>query len=263
MTNYTLRHGWLLGLALLACPSDSSDSTGATDTVVAHDTVVDTASPDVPVVADAAVADVSTPDAPPVDTETPDVQAPDLALVDGSSDDLGTPDASAADVAPDTLPMDTFVTDVGVTDVGVTDVGECVAEGGFVPVVPNAPECCDGLAAIGCDGLDGDGMCTEPCVGASICAKCGDDTCGPGENKCNCPADCDTAMCVEAGGSVPVVPNAPECCAGLAPISCDAPDGGGNCMGGCVGASICADCGNTTCDAGENHCNCPADCSAP
>lgn len=69
--------------------------------------------------------------------------------------------------------------------------------------------------------------------------------------------------CVPAGGSIPVIPGAPVCCAGLQNIGCDRPDPAGVCPGGCEGASICADCGDGACGPGENHCNCPADCMAP
>lgn len=71
--------------------------------------------------------------------------------------------------------------------------GECAAEGQSVPVVPNALECCPGLEAIGCDQPDQDGVCPGACAGAFVCARCGNGECGPGENPCNCPADCQPA----------------------------------------------------------------------
>jgi len=70
-----------------------------------------------------------------------------------------------------------------------------------------------------------------------------------------------TPTCAKEGESVPVVPGAPSCCAGLAQISCDRPDSSGNCQYGCAGGSICANCGNGVCGEGENKCNCPKDCS--
>ncbi len=140
---------------------------------------------------------------------------------------------------------------------------QCVAEGGSRPVVPNAPECCEGLEPIDCDAPGEDGTCPEtPCLGATFCAKCGDGTCGSGENKCNCVEDCgDEPSCVTEGGSRPVVPGAPECCEGLEPISCHAPAGDGSCDTPCVGASICAKCGDGSCGPGENKCNCELDCA--
>lgn len=68
-------------------------------------------------------------------------------------------------------------------------LGECVEEGGSVPVVPDAPECCEGLVKVPCDKPDAEGHC-QPCAGASMCTYCGDGECGTGENVCNRPSDC-------------------------------------------------------------------------
>lgn len=123
------------------------------------------------------------------------------------------------------------------------------------------PACCEGLIALSCAGPSEFGMCFD-CIGTEICTACGDGTCGIGENDCNCPADCDAeAACVPAGETVPVVPDAPECCEGLQVIGCAAPNADGMCED-CEGASICATCGDAECGAGENPCNCPADCPA-
>ena len=65
----------------------------------------------------------------------------------------------------------------------------CLGEGDRGPLVPNAPVCCDGLVAIGCGEPGPAGQCLE-CMGAFVCAACGDDACGVGENVCNCPQDC-------------------------------------------------------------------------
>jgi len=66
----------------------------------------------------------------------------------------------------------------------------CVEEGGCVPIVPGAPQCCPGLVQIGCEYVDEQtGQCM-PCVGAAYCTYCGNGECGPGENRCNCPEDC-------------------------------------------------------------------------
>jgi hypothetical protein len=67
---------------------------------------------------------------------------------------------------------------------------ECVAEGDRGAVVPGAPPCCESLVKIGCDAPDPEDNCDLLCVGAFVCARCGDGACGPGENKCNCPTDC-------------------------------------------------------------------------
>lgn len=66
----------------------------------------------------------------------------------------------------------------------------CVPEGQTMPVYPGY-QCCPGLAAISTATPDANGNCpTHPLLGASICTKCGNGSCGPGENKCNCPEDC-------------------------------------------------------------------------
>ena len=70
----------------------------------------------------------------------------------------------------------------------------CVEEGGSYTIGPNAAQkCCKGLTSIGCDRPDGNGNCPTPetCTGATFCTKCGNGQCGPGENKCNCPQDCE------------------------------------------------------------------------
>jgi hypothetical protein len=78
----------------------------------------------------------------------------------------------------------------------------CVAEGGSVAVIPNAPACCAGLGKVPCDAPDAEGQC-QSCDGASVCVACGDGQCGLGENPCNCPADCTNLpvdLCGLAGG---------------------------------------------------------------
>ncbi len=75
--------------------------------------------------------------------------------------------------------------------------------------------------------------------------------------------DADTELaCIEEGGSIPIIPNAPGCCSGLTTSSCAAPNEALECIP-CDGASICTSCGNSLCGAGENFCNCPADCEEP
>lgn len=82
---------------------------------------------------------------------------------------------------------------------------ECVEEGGYVSVLPNAPQCCPGLVPIpDCEpGLDG--KCNSDCGGGSICTYCGNGECGLGENICNCPMDClepppEKTECEQQGG---------------------------------------------------------------
>ncbi|MFH1532577.1 MAG: MopE-related protein [Pseudomonadota bacterium] len=68
----------------------------------------------------------------------------------------------------------------------------CVPEGeGFTTFDPLLVGCCPGLTAIIQAYYDpATGMCGM--VGnAFVCTHCGDGQCGPGENPCNCEADCD------------------------------------------------------------------------
>jgi hypothetical protein len=91
---------------------------------------------------------------------------------------------------PFTIVVDAFDDIIGGSfDLSVT-CEECVDEGGSHIVYPGAPDCCPGLGTISCESPDGDGNCPGSCAGATICANCPDGNCGPGENKCNCPADC-------------------------------------------------------------------------
>ncbi len=67
---------------------------------------------------------------------------------------------------------------------------DCTPEGEAYGIYPGAPPCCEGLVSVGCAAPSADGTCM-PCAGASYCTRCGDGDCGPGENACRCPADCD------------------------------------------------------------------------
>jgi hypothetical protein len=71
---------------------------------------------------------------------------------------------------------------------------ECVGEGetfGGYTAEPDYRTCCEGLnMTYQGYSLGDDGKCIMMVDDASMCTKCGDGVCGPGENKCNCPADC-------------------------------------------------------------------------
>lgn len=67
----------------------------------------------------------------------------------------------------------------------------CVEEGESIPASPAGSVCCSGLESISCEKPDSTGKCPGSCSGADVCTKCGDGKCGKGENKCNCPRDCD------------------------------------------------------------------------
>lgn len=125
----------------------------------------------------------------------------------------------------------------------------CVEEGQSHAVIPDAPPCCEGLKKIGCDRPDEEGACPLGCLGAFVCARCGDGDCGPGENYCNCPADC-----------------WPEC---REPADCSDQFWNVRCYGhwDCVDAScqeVCdyERCGDGRCDrrGGETESSCPPDC---
>ena len=66
----------------------------------------------------------------------------------------------------------------------------CTAEGDSHAIHPDAPPCCDGMVGGGCDGPNEVGVCSEGCVGSTVCILCPNGLCGPGENTCNCPGDC-------------------------------------------------------------------------
>lgn len=89
--------------------------------------------------------------------------------------------------------------------------GDCVPAGGAIPVIPNAPSCCPGLQPIGCDRPAPDGACPPGCVGASICAACGDGLCGAGENPCNCVLDCPPARGCDDGSALVCEIERPAC----------------------------------------------------
>jgi len=66
----------------------------------------------------------------------------------------------------------------------------CTGDGAeFTPKLIGA-HCCDGLSPIADSHPDETGTCTQLPPDALICADCGNGACGPGENVCNCPADC-------------------------------------------------------------------------
>jgi hypothetical protein len=70
----------------------------------------------------------------------------------------------------------------------------CVAEGGAFLDYPNAPCCCAGLGIVNLDKVKTDGACIPATGGGAdrsgYCTACGDGSCAPPENRCNCPVDC-------------------------------------------------------------------------
>jgi hypothetical protein len=116
---------------------------------------------------------------------------PSSCVAGSFTDLLGNESVSftATPSAPYTIMIDSWGMLAGGYHLSV-DCTECVPEGDSAAVFPGAPECCPGLGSISCESPDTDSGDCLACTGATICAKCGDTNCGPGENKCNCPVDC-------------------------------------------------------------------------
>ena len=78
----------------------------------------------------------------------------------------------------------------------VCEESECAGEGEIISIMPLPdPEakmylCCEGLKQGGVFSDDGDGKC-YPMMDAAVCIDCPNGICGLGENKCNCPEDCE------------------------------------------------------------------------
>ncbi len=111
-------------------------------------------------------------------------------------------------------------------------------------------------------------QCVEPNTVAGTCVAnwwqtCGDGTCSSAEDKCTCEEDC-FVTCTPAGKTHAVVPNE-QCCSGLVGVNPGAvPQADGQCPTILpVGAELCTNCGNGTCEQWENYCNCAKDCLAP
>ncbi|TNF75051.1 MAG: hypothetical protein EP299_06505, partial [Acidobacteria bacterium] len=105
------------------------------------------------------------------------------------------------------------------------------------------------------DGVDNDCDAQPDCSDSDCstdpaCAFCGDGTCDPGETPCDCVADCGSPASDEIGFCNDGVDN--DCDSQLDCADSD-----------CSGDPVCASCGDSTCDPGENSCSCDADCGAP
>lgn len=140
----------------------------------------------------------------------------------------------------------------------------CAKEGEiiyFFPAADGKPtSCCKGLKAI--RNCTAQGTCTND--GSSICAYCGNGTCGTGENSYNCSKDCGKPNCAKEGKGILSNDQAKQCCSGLTKVSTSIIDNA-TCTPVTVSSvysDICIKCGNGICGTGENKCNCPADCGA-
>lgn len=77
------------------------------------------------------------------------------------------------------------------------------------------------------------------------------------------PLDAIPSGCLAAGQAFVAYAGAPSCCAGLKVVSLDKVGSSGQCVaatGAIDGSGYCAKCGNGSCEAPENKCNCAADC---
>jgi len=69
----------------------------------------------------------------------------------------------------------------------------CVKEGEMISIMPTSSgvsgkKCCEGLTeSVSYAEINNE---CAPEMDVAICINCQDGTCGPGENKCNCPEDC-------------------------------------------------------------------------
>ncbi len=109
--------------------------------------------------------------------------------------------------------------------------------------------CADGVD----NDCDGNADCADSdCDADPSCAGvCGDANCDPSENSCNCAADCGPAVVSETGHGCS--DGEDNDCDGL--IDCNDSD--------CTGEAACTVvCGDSKCSAGEDSCNCSADCGA-
>ena len=150
----------------------------------------------------------------------------------------------------------------------------CVAEGRSMPVFAVSPggfdmqrqtgkfECCPGLKTVSNQVRPYEGICAGivGVSGGDVCVKCGDGTCGAGENFCNCHTDCSLPRCFKEGENYSMeATNRNYCCEGLKNVENLVPLSSGRCSYG-YSEYVCTKCGDGTCGVGENYCNCPSDC---
>lgn len=140
---------------------------------------------------------------------------------------------------------------------------KCIKEGMRMDRYDN---CCSGLQAenTGNKYNKTGKLCTNGDSGKYICTKCGNHTCDDGESFCTCPTDCPLPQgpCIKLGATGTV--GVDTCCGDLKP------ENTGNkynattkqCSMGNSFRFVCAECGNGTCDTGENRCTCKKDCSS-
>jgi len=76
----------------------------------------------------------------------------------------------------------------------IVEETDCAQEGETIGALDTPEFCCSGLKAVGGwpGGYEGDCSLPPPPTGLSVCSNCGNRICNieNGENKCNCPQDC-------------------------------------------------------------------------
>jgi len=94
-------------------------------------------------------------------------------------------------------------------------ITNCTAEGEGILSYDNTTKCCAGLTKVSASLPDNPTNCSPVPVGSVYsdkCIRCGDGTCGLGENRCNCQQDCGNgsncnenlsiAQCAAVGGQI-------------------------------------------------------------
>jgi hypothetical protein len=153
-------------------------------------------------------------------------------------------------------------------------VGKCSSGSDTACINPCAQTA--GQAAV--DEYNAIGKCGQAngCFGGTTTGSCGDGTCGAGETKTSCPADCGSTpagnVCDAGCNSSTAVGAAAKCycdsqcqqfgdCCN-ADGSAQAASCAGSTCTACNGGGTNPICGNGTCDAGETSTTCPPDCPA-
>lgn len=171
-------------MAMTGACGDDKDGTGdAAGDVAGETSGDDTASGDTSANGDATASDSLTGDAWVAAVDGRYSQGVYLCCAPGEDRDEACP--------PDTLPDPGHGR--GATCFGYGGVvGACTVAGDMLEGKDICATCCDDLVRIDNSAPVGAGGACEETAPPSllVCAACPDGTCGTGENKCNCPADC-------------------------------------------------------------------------
>ena len=199
--------GLAAALLLLGCPQADEPATGATDDTEAPDTTQ------------------------PSDGEAPtDAVEPDAASEEPDSVAVGCEtDGECKD--EDACTEDTCDVATGLCkNLPIPGCAACAVEG---ESFKGNGACCDGLVAVPDCTVDSAGQCSCPKCLCFMCTNCGDDTCGAGENHCNCPKDCKESPPIPCNGPLEPCPdgmfckNPPDTCdtLGVSGICAPIPEG--------------------------------------